>query len=682
MPDLLYRGKHAHGLVGYCKGKLDEARNEYRKDREKTWKQIEQYWKAEFKEDMRTRESERAKLITPTTQTAVDTAAAELDNVVGYDSFFDIEPIVGGGLPPEEWNAQFGPVFDQIREGIGQDLIDSGSRAEISKAVFYGAMLGAGILKVVSDERVSRILVPGAGGNDVDSTAVRETTTYLRAVNPHKFFPQPGASSIKDAEFVVEEVPLGRHIIEAKIKEGVYNPVRIPAQEPGEGHPKVYEFYGLVPRDLLAQATMAAVGGEDALRELVIADDLSEDSMVEAMVVWVEGTNEPLWAGELPYVDGEKSYRVFGYDTSAGGIFGRGVGHKILQVQKAQDGNIRARLDALAYAIHPMVGVNSLSLVSRRRMKVGPGKQILFNGPPRDAVSVFSLGDVPQSAFLTGQELNQMAQASSGLQNFQGANVDYQSGVGLDVLGQAAINRNRKIVEGLTNFLADIIRLFVWRSVQFNPGKYPPIMEDVRVVIAAKSLTRRSEMAQIGNMLKTVPDSSPAYWRLLIKFFELSDLPDKLEIIGDLEQLAEMVLNPRPPQPTVQEQVLLRQIELEEKRAEVSLRLQAERVRAELVRAAAALERIDTEEVRNKATAILNIARAEAQELGSQLSAYKALVDQLTEEARGTDAIYQAGLIGAQGEGTGAGEAGGGAAPNAMQGMAGVEGEGGGAGQG
>ncbi len=644
MPDLIYRGSSPSNLIGYCNERLEQARNEYRTEREKVWREIEQYWKTEFKEDMRTRSSERAKLITPTTQVAVDTASAELDAAVGDIGFFDIEPIVGGSEPPPEWYESFGQVFDQIREGIGQDLIDSHSRGEVSKAIFYGALLGAGVLKVVSDTKFIKVLVPVDGGRSVSSDTKAEVCTYLRAVNPHKFFPQPGALSIQDAEYVVEELDIGLHEIKARIRDGIYNAVKLPAVSDEKDQPKVYEYHGLVPLAYLRDADVRAQVDNETLNKLLATDEVEDSGVVEAVVIWVEGTNEPLWAGETPYADGEKSYRVFGYDTSAGGVFGRGVGHKVLQVQKAQDGNIRAKLDALAYAISPMIGVNRLNLVSRRRMKVGPGKQLLFNGPPREAVSVFNLGDVPQSAFLASQELASMAEASSGLQNFNGARVDYQSGVGLDVLGQAAINRGRKILENLTSTLADILRLFVWRSVQFNPDKYPPVFEDVRVTVVTKSLTRRSEMAQIGNMLKTVPDSSPAYWRMLIKFFELSDIPDKLEIIKDLEELAAIVLNPKPQQPTVQEQVLLRQIELEEKRAEVSLRLQAERVRAELVRAAAALERIDTEEVRNKATAILNIARAEAQELGSQLSAYKALVDQLSAEARGTDELYNAEL--------------------------------------
>ena len=681
MAELEYKGKYPQNLIGYCRRKLEEAESEYITKRKSLWEEIERYWKTEFREEMRTRGSERAKLITPTTQYAVDTAAAELDAAVGDVGFFDLDPLVGGTLPPKEWNEQYGAVFDQIREGIGQDLMDTRSRGEISKAIFYGALLGAGVLKVVSDEKITKVMVPNDTGDGVESEERRETVTTLRAVNPHCFYPQPGAESIEDAEYVVEKLSVGEHIIRSRIRDGIYNDVRIPARDDNSPQPTVYEYHGLVPLSLLQSAIVKASAGDDALRELLAVDQPDAGVMVEAVVIWMDGTNEPLWAGETPYVDGEKSYRVFGYDTSGGGIFGRGIGHKVLQVQKAQDGNIRAKLDALAYAIHPMIGINSTSLVSRRRMKVGPGKQFLFNGRPSEAVSVFSLGDVPQSAFLASQELAQMAEASSGLQNFQGANVDYQSGAGLDVLGQAAINRGRKILENLTDFLTQVLRLFVWRSVQFNPDKYPPVFEDVRVVVVTKSLTRRSEMAQIGNMLKTVPDSSPAYWRMLIKFFELSDIPDKLEIIRDLEELAAMVLNPKPPQPSIQEQVLLRQIELEERRAEVSLRLQAERVRAELVRAAAALERIDTEEVRNKATAILNIARAEAQELGSQLSAYKALVDQLTEEARGTDEIYQSELSGPRIERS-PGAAGRNPAADKATGMGGAQGGGGELGQG
>lgn len=658
MAKLEFRAATGRGLIGYCKAKLDEAKREYEQHRKAVWEEIEQYWKAEFKDSMRTRESERAKVVTPTTQVSVDTASAELDSLLGYDEFIDMEPVVGGGEPPAEWSERFGRVFDQIREGVSKDLLDTGSRAEISKAIFWGSMLGAGVLKVVTEDKADRVLVPAGNGMDAAVEERIRTVTSLRAVNPHLFYPQPGADSIESAEYVIEAIDMPEHEIRERIRLGVYNPVDIPARATTDEQPKVYEYHGLVPLALLSEAKVTGFGLDrdtDALDALTVADT-EDGGMVMALVVWMDGVSEPLWAGEYPYLDGEKSYKVFGYDRSCGGIFGRGVGHKVRNVQKAQDGNLRAKLDALSYAIHPMIGINSMSLISRRRMRIGPGKQLLFNGRPSEAVEMFRLGDVPQSAFLASQELAQMAEASSGLQNFGGVRADYQSAAGLDVLGQAAINRNRKILEGLTDFLSGVLRLFVWRSVQFNPEKYPPVFEDVRVLIATRSITRRQEMAQISNMLKTVPDSSPAYWKLLIKYFELSDLPDKNEVVADIQRIAAAVLNPQPQQPSIQEQVLLRQIELEERKSEVSLRLQAERVRAELVRAAAALERIDSEEVRNKAAAILSIARAEAEEIGQQLAAYKAVVDQLTQEARGTDELYTQSLYrpgGAAGRGPG-----------------------------
>ena len=635
MANLLYTNGGSAKLVAYCSHLKEEARTHYETHYKEKWENIMAHWLAEFRETLKTRKSERSKLINPTTQISVDTAAADLDAAIGFAEFFKVDPAFFDRAP-ENWEQDYAAMWDEMVKNFKKDFMDSGSRAEVSKAVFLGALLGAGVIKTVSEKKVSRLLGPGPNGDGVVATEVSKMITSLKCVNPHRFWPQPGADSLEDCGYVVEQVPLLRHEIVEKIRNGTYDDVILPAEQAGEHYPPTFEYHGLVPRKLLIEAKTGGVTGEEAL----IVDNIDDDDVVEALVIWVEGMSQPLYASETPYLDRERSYSTFGYDESGGGVFGRGVGHKVYNVQRAQDATSRAKLDALGYAVHPMIGINSVNLLHRRRMTVRPGQQLLFNGPPRESVEVFRFGDIPQSAFMASQELQQLADLASGGQTFGGANTTYQTAQGMEVLAQPGINRSRKILEALTKFLGRTIRQYLWRSTQYDPQRYPPVAHDFEVQVVTNSLTRHSEMAQISNMLKTLPDTSPAYWRLLIQYFKLSDLPEKQQVIAEVKQIAEAVLNPPQAQPTFEERLLLRRQQMEEKREAVSLQLQAERVRAELVRAAAALERIDSEEVRNKAAAILSMAKAESAEVGSQLATYKAMVEQLTAEAKGTDALY------------------------------------------
>jgi len=625
LEDLTYKNHVGDtSLMSEVAHKVERAASWMKQTYHSRWEKYRLLWATEFKETLRTRNSERCKLITPTTQIGVDTGTAQLDSSLGYLSFIEVDPDV-----PEEgieaWRETYAELWDNMVSAFRNDLANNGNREEISDAIFNAGLLGLGVLKVVEEEEEYQELSPGPQGGGAVSITKRRTNITLRSVDPRNFHFPKGAVGVEDSPYVVEEMKVPAHTIEERIRLGVYSPVEYTADE--DSMVTLYEYHGVLSKAILDSTMYTSMPDELVVREL------NEDKMVEAIVVWAKGAKAPFFADETPFLDKKRSYLTFVWDREQGSPVGRGIAAKVFSVQKAQDANLRARTDAMAYAVHPMVGVDNLKLVSRRRMKVSPGAQILTQGDPNRAIVPFRFGDIPQSAFLQAQELASLAAQSTGLDAFGGTDVKYQSGEGMQTLQQGTVARSRKVQENMVAFLKEAINLFLWRSTQADPERYPPVAPGFKVTINVGSLTRAHEMSQISGMLKTIPEQSPAYWRLLIKYFELSDLPDKEQVISDMRKLAEASLNPPPPQPTYQEQLLERKMALEEMREKASIQLQAARVRAELVRAAASIEKIDVDEMKAKADAILSLAKAEAAEVGSQLDKYKALVEGMSNEA-------------------------------------------------
>ena len=71
--------------------------------------------------------------------------------------------------------------------------------------------------------------------------------------------------------------------------------------------------------------------------------------------------------------------------------------------QKALDAEMRARIDALALTTHPMMAVDATRIPRGDKFEVRPGKMILTNGAPQDAIMPFKFGQLNQISFNQAQ---------------------------------------------------------------------------------------------------------------------------------------------------------------------------------------------------------------------------------------------------------------------------------------
>jgi hypothetical protein len=155
------------------------------------------------------------------------------------------------------------------------------------------------------------------------------------------------------------------------------------------------KYYGLVPKHLF-NAAMNEPEEDDDLTE----DDENEDEegYIEAMVVIGNG-GVLLKVEENPFMMQDRPVVAFAWDVVPGRFWGRGICEKGYNSQKALDAEMRARIDALALTVHPMLAMDASRMPRGAKLEVRPGKTILTNGNPAEILQPFKFGSFDQVTF-------------------------------------------------------------------------------------------------------------------------------------------------------------------------------------------------------------------------------------------------------------------------------------------
>jgi hypothetical protein len=132
-------------------------------------------------------------------------------------------------------------------------------------------------------------------------------------------------------------------------------------------------------------------------------------------------------------------------------------------------------------------------------------------------------------------------------------------------------------------------------------------------------MAKEWESTNLGNMLKTVTPQSPAYWMLLKGIFQNSSIKNREEFDALIGQQLEAALNPQPSQ--------AEQMQMQAQQAK--LKIDMARARAELLRIELEAQKLETGNLKTHTEAMLNIAKAEAEEAGTQLTEYNTVLNRI-----------------------------------------------------
>ena len=524
------------------------------------WDEYYRLWRGIWASEDKSRESEKSRLISPALQQAVESSVAEIEEATfGRGKWFDLKDDT---LDEDNQDAAY------IRNLLQEDLEAAGVKDALCEVFLNGAIYGTGIGKIITEEKIERrpVEVP-VEGTMATIRQLQEFTTVevkVEAISPKEFLIDPAAESINEALGVAHEVYKPRYIITEGMASGVYRDIDLPADvgvvqvgfdpeytnRDASDQIKICEYWGKVPKKFLNKKQ-----DQDDF-------EYNEDELVEA-VVTIANDEYILRAEENPFMMEDRPFISYQHDLVPSKFWGRGVCEKGYNPQKALDAEMRARIDSLALTTTPMMAADATRLPRGLKLEVRPGKTILTNGNPRDAIMPMTLGTTdPQTVTQIGL-LQNMVQMGTGSSDMATAG-DRNTAGGMSMMQSASIKRQKRTLMNFQNtFLIPMINKSMWRKVQFDVERYP--VNDYKFVpystmgIMAKEL----EMQQMVSMLQSVPKDSPAFNILMIAVFQNSSMHNRDQIVNALMQ----GMQPNPGEQQMQQ--MHHQLEMEQMKADI-----------------------------------------------------------------------------------------------------------------
>jgi hypothetical protein len=237
-----------------------------------------------------------------------------------------------------------------------------------------------------------------------------------------------------------------------------------------------------------------------------------------------------------------------------------------------------------------------------------------------------------------------VSQSTGGFDTAAPTNVNNRNETlgGMSLQMGSFVKRSKRTIRNIENeFIIPMVSITARLYMQINPERYPAKDVKFKAVSVLGSMARELEQSQFAAMLQTMDPNSPAFWVILKSVYELSSLSNREEIVKLIQAEAQKRLNPPPPPP---DPLLdLKRMEIEGKlRVQVGqLQIEYIRAQAEIARAANDARTQASEEAKNESIAILNIAKAQAEDLNKSINLYKAQLDSLERHSMNTTGVAE-----------------------------------------
>jgi len=575
-------------LESWVINKCDQWRDHYEGNYKEKFDEYYRLWRGQWAAEDTMRASERSRIISPALQQAVESAVAEVEEATfGRGKWFDIQ---------DDMMDQDNQDIFHLRNHLDEDFKFVAARKAIAECILNAAVFGTGVAEIIADEELE--LIPATQPimeGDMQAVGVMErnrTVFKVRPVMPQNFLIDPVATSIKEALGVAIDEYVPVHQVRMAQEAGIYrSDVDVeeaaididlePTQDLTlytDDKVRLTKYYGLVPSDLF---------NEDADE----GEETKETSeYVEAIIVIANG-GVLLKAEKNPYMMKDRPVVAFPWDVVPGRFWGRGICEKGYNAQKALDTELRARIDALALTVHPMLAVDASRLPRGSKLEVRPGKAILTNGNPAEILQPFRFGNLDANTFNQSASLQQMVQMATGAIDAAGIpgsiNGD-ATAAGISMSLGAIIKRHKRtLINFQEAFLIPLVQKVAYRYMQFDPERYPA--KDFKFVASSSLgiIAREYEVTQLVQLLQTMGQDSPMYPMLIQAIVDNMNLSNREEIVASLQQVMQ-------PNPQVQEmQMQSAQIDMAQKQsmleytqaqtAEVMSRAQQNQVETELL---------------------------------------------------------------------------------------------------
>jgi hypothetical protein len=553
--------------------KAERWRDHYNTNYKDKFDEYYRLWRGVWAAEDKTRDSERSRLISPALQQAVESAVAEVEEATfGRGKWFDIQ---------DDRNDQQKGDVEYLKNQLDEDFKFTKTRRAVAECLINSAVFGTGCAEIVLEEvkemkPATQPLMDGAmqavGVNISDRFVVK-----LRPVLPQNFLIDPVATTIEDAMGVIIDEFVPKHQVQQGIESGIYNDVELEDADTDtdleadkditayeDDKVRLTRYYGLVPKHLYTSALNDSE--EDEMSDLETDDSKEDDDddknegYIEVIIVVANG-GQLLKIEENPYMMQDRPVVAFPWDVVPSRFWGRGICEKGYNSQKALDAELRARIDALALTVHPMIAMDASRMPRGAKLEVRPGKTILTNGNPAEILQPFKFGNLDQVTFAQAAELQKMVQMATGAVDAAGipGSINGEAAAGAVSMSLGAIIKRHKrtLINFQESFLIPMIEKTAWRYMQFDPDNYP--VSDYKFIPSSSLgvIAREYEVTQLVQLLQTVGQDNPIYPMLISAVVDNMGISNREELMAQMKKAAQ----PNPEQQQMQQQQMQMQMQ-------------------------------------------------------------------------------------------------------------------------
>ncbi len=438
--------------------------------------------------------------------TTINDVLGGLDESLGAAGFVE-GPATDGQKEPQISPAEMAAA--NMEKTIHDQLDESSAVGVLRNVLFESALLGTGILKgPFSYEEATHNWVknPETGKNEYFPKT--KLVPKIEAVSCWDFYPDPDATTIEDADYVIQRHVYTRAQVRDLMnrpffrKEAIKDSLAMGPSYESRGYEaslqdrestddlnknryEILEFWGILDTELAREAGLELDDDIDELDEIQVNCWVCNGEVIRLVL-------NPFTPTRLPYL-------VCPYEINPYQFFGVGIPENMDDSQTIMNGHARMAIDNLALAGNLVFDIDETLLVPGQDMKVFPGK--IFrrqSGMPGQAIHGVKFPNTSQENLMMFDKFRQLADESTGIPSYSHGTTGVQSttrtAAGMSMLMGAAALSIKTVIKNVDDFLLRPLgeTLFAW-NMQFNEDS-PEIKGDLNIKARGTSSLMQKEV--------------------------------------------------------------------------------------------------------------------------------------------------------------------------------------------
>ena len=457
----------------------------------------------------------------------------------------------------------------KMEKKIHDQLEESNARKELRNAAFETALFGTGIMKgpfAVDKEYPN-------WSDEGEYSPIIKTVPKCSSVSIWNFYPDPDASNMDDAEYIVERHKMSRTQMralknrpffrsnaidtaismgESYTKEWWEQAMQDDEQEAQSERFSVLEFWGYVDTEMLKDQNV------DIPKDMKDSDQVSVNA-------WI-CNGQVLRLVLNPFTPSYIPYYAVPYEVNPYSFFGVGIAENMDDTQTLMNGFMRMAVDNAALSGNLIIEVDETNLVPGQDLSVYPGKVFRRQGgAPGQALFGTKFPNVSNENMQLFDKARVLADESTGFPSFAHGQTGVQgvgrTASGISMLMSAANGSIRNVVKNVDDYLLSPLgKAFFNFNMQFDfddsiKGDLEVKAQGTESLMANEVRSQRlMQFLQITQNPTLAPFSKMDYIiREIAKSMDLD--PDKLvNSMSDAKLQAELLKEFRAENPDAQPQ--------------------------------------------------------------------------------------------------------------------------------